>query len=342
MGRTKKIALTAVFGINFLLGLQAQDLHFSQFFNSPLTTNPANTGFIPDVDYRVGAHFRNQFSSILASPYKTLSIFADGQVMRNRFDNGWLGVGAVVLSDQAGSGGLRSNKIYGSLAYHQMLGSGSLLSAGFNLGWVNKRVDLSKFTFPDQFNGIFFDNSVATGVTLSNTSVSYFDMQVGLNYAYFTNEDLYINAGYSIHHVNRPKETFFSETQDSSRIAMRHIGFINALYKANDRWILNPNAFYTIQAKATDFMIGMNANYNLSGDGDKQLIAGLYYRNGDAIIPMLGFEIKKVRFTFSYDATTSGLRNFNDSQGAQEFNLIKQGFYNETNSSTRQVVCPRF
>lgn len=28
----------------------AQDLHFSQFFNNPLLTNPANTGFIPDAD----------------------------------------------------------------------------------------------------------------------------------------------------------------------------------------------------------------------------------------------------------------------------------------------------
>ena len=33
----------------------AQDLHFSQFFNNPLPTNPANTGFIPDADYRMGA-----------------------------------------------------------------------------------------------------------------------------------------------------------------------------------------------------------------------------------------------------------------------------------------------
>lgn len=342
MVATKKILLTAALGLSVLSGLKAQDLHFSQFFNSPLTTNPANTGFIPDVDYRLGAHFRNQYASILAAPYQTLSIFADAQVMRDRFENGWLGVGAVLLNDQAGSGGLRSNKIYGSIAYHQMLGSGSLLSAGFNLGWVNKRVDLSKLTFPDQFNGIFFDNSIATSVNLANTSVSYFDMQVGMNYAYFPNEDLYVNAGYSIHHVNKPRETFFTDAADSSRIAMRHIGFINALYKLNDRVILNPNAYYTILAKASSFMAGMNANYNLSGDGDKQLIAGLYYRYGDAIIPMVGFEIKKIRFTFSYDATTSGLRSFNNAQGAQEFNLIKQGFYNETNSSTRQVVCPRF
>ena len=72
---------------------QSQDLHFSQWYNAPLVTNPANTGFIPDADYRLGAHFRNQFSSILPAPYKTLSIFADGQLMRNRFENGWLGSG---------------------------------------------------------------------------------------------------------------------------------------------------------------------------------------------------------------------------------------------------------
>src|SRR5580765_4779395 len=100
--------------VGFLVSLcsQAQDLHFSQFFNSPLTTNPANTGFIPDADYRIGAHFRNQWSSILSSPYRTLSIYGDAQVFRDRFENGWLGLGGVLLSDQAGTGGLKSTKIY--------------------------------------------------------------------------------------------------------------------------------------------------------------------------------------------------------------------------------------
>ena len=59
---------------------QGQDLHFSQFFNSPLTTNPANTGFIPDGDYRLGANFRNQWSSVMTLPYKTMSAFGDMQV----------------------------------------------------------------------------------------------------------------------------------------------------------------------------------------------------------------------------------------------------------------------
>jgi type IX secretion system PorP/SprF family membrane protein len=110
----------------------AQDLHFSQFFNSPLSTNPANTGFIPDADYRIGAHARNQFSNIMVLPYKTISVFGDAQLFRDKFENGWMGAGFLLLSDEAGEGNLKSTKIYGSLAYHQMLGNSSLLSAGFN------------------------------------------------------------------------------------------------------------------------------------------------------------------------------------------------------------------
>ncbi|MES2892841.1 MAG: PorP/SprF family type IX secretion system membrane protein [Bacteroidota bacterium] len=342
----KNIVKTLIIGLACMqvqLLVQAQDLHFSQFFNSPLTTNPANTGFIPDADYRIGAHYRNQYSNILASPYKTISVFGDAQLLRNQIDNGWLGLGGLILSDVAGSGGLRSTKIYGSLAYHQQLGNSSLLTAGFNVGWANKRIDQSKLSFPDQFDGKFFDNTLPSSVVLTNNNVSYLDVQVGLNYAYFPTEDIYVNGGYSIHHVNRPQETFFTGSPDSSRIPMRHIGFINALLKVNDRVIINPNIYYTTQAKSAEFVLGLNANYNLSGEGgEKQLLAGLYYRAGDAVIPMVGFEIKNIRFTFSYDVTTSGLRTFNNFQGANEFNLIKKGFYSENTGDVRQVFCPQF
>src|SRR6218665_4159020 len=89
-----------------------QDLHFSQYFNSPLTVNPANTGFIPDADYRLGVQYRNQWSALISAPYKTVTAFADAQVFRDRLENGWLGLGGVVLSDVAGSGNLRSTKRY--------------------------------------------------------------------------------------------------------------------------------------------------------------------------------------------------------------------------------------
>jgi len=343
MNELKNILFAAV--VFFTNSVKSQDLHFSQFFNSPLTTNPANTGFIPDADYRIGANFRNQWSSILAAPYKTVSLFADAQLFRDKLDNGWLGVGAVILNDQAGSGGLQSTKIYGSLAYHQMLGNNSLVSAGFNVGWANKRIDRTKLKFPDQFDGKFFDGNRTSEAlnALVNTNVSYFDMQAGLNYAYFPTDDIYINGGYSIHHVNRPQETFFTERADSSRISMRHIGFVNAVLKVNQRVIINPNMYYTNQAKASAIVLGLTANYNLSGEGGvMQLIGGVYYRVGDAAIPMLGFVYKNISFTFSYDATISALKNYTNMNGAQELSLLNKGFYNESNGDTRQIICPKF
>ncbi|WP_282456945.1 type IX secretion system membrane protein PorP/SprF [Chitinophaga sedimenti] len=99
----------------------ARDLHFSQFFNSPLTTNPANTGFIPDGNYRLGVNYRNQWSSIPV-PYKTMSAFGDFQLFREQLTYGWVGVGGMFLRDVAGAGDLTSTKAYGSVAYHQLMG----------------------------------------------------------------------------------------------------------------------------------------------------------------------------------------------------------------------------
>lgn len=342
MKRKIKILIAIIFGLQAQL-LQAQDLHFSQFFNSPLTTNPANTGFIPDADFRLGATYRNQWSSVMTVPYKTISAFGDAQFMRDKLENGWLGLGGLVLNDVAGSGSLTSTKVYGSIAYHQMLGLSSLVSAGFNIGWANKRVDATKLTFPDQFDGKFFDisrNSIAKNAVLVNSNVSYLDIHAGMNYAYFPDENVYINAGYAIQHVNRPKETFFGDNVNENLIAMRHNGFVNAILKLNDRVIVNPNAYFSTQAKSTELVLGMNANYNLSEFGEKQLIAGVYYRLGDAVIPMLGFELNRIQFAFSYDVTLSNLRNFNGYRGASEFSIIKKGFYPD--NVDRLSLCPKF
>jgi type IX secretion system PorP/SprF family membrane protein len=287
-------------------------------------------------------HYRNQWSSILAAPYKTVSAFADAQVLRNKIENGWLGLGAYILSDVAGSGTLRSTQVYGSLAYHQMLGRGSLVTAGFNMGWANKQIDASKLTFPDQFNGVFFDNTIQNNDdVLNKTNVSFFDMQAGVNYAYFPTENVYINVGYSIQHVNSPKESFFEGNTNDSKLPIRHIGFVSAILKPNDKVILNPNAYFTTQAKSNELMFGLNANYSLEDGGSKQLIVGAYYRWGDAAVAVAGIEINHIRFTFSYDITTSALSQFNNSEGATEFNLLKKGFYDDTNTP-RQSLCPEF
>ena len=119
MKTIKYFSLLAACGLQLVAS--SQDLHFSQFMNSPLLTNPANTGFIPAADSRLGMNYRNQWSSIMTVPYKTMSAYGDVQVFRNRIETGWMGLGGVILHDVAGSGNLTSTKLYGSVAYHQMI-----------------------------------------------------------------------------------------------------------------------------------------------------------------------------------------------------------------------------
>ncbi|HEX6914686.1 MAG TPA: PorP/SprF family type IX secretion system membrane protein, partial [Chitinophagaceae bacterium] len=131
----------------------AQDLHFSQYYNAPLLVNPANTGFNPDFDYRIGANYRTQWATVMSNRYKTMSIWGDVQLFNNRFDNAWVGVGGAVLKDAAGAGNLAATRVYGSVAYHQLIGLNSLVSLGMNAGFVTKSIDATKLTFDNQWNG---------------------------------------------------------------------------------------------------------------------------------------------------------------------------------------------
>jgi len=329
----RTILLTTLFFIYD--GIWAQDLHFAQYFNAPLLVNPANTGFIPDGAYRLGMNYRKQWANI-GNPYKTFSAFGDVQLYGNRLENGWIGVGGALLRDVAGTGNLTSTKAFAAIAYHQALGLGSLLSAGFNIGYVNKKIDFTKLIFDNQWNGKFFDVTAPSGETFATSQVSYFTLQAGLNYAYYPNENTYINIGASVSNINRPRESFFSSGLADNKLAQRYTAFLNGSFRAGPVWILNPNIYVSKMTSAWEVVMGGTAQRNLSGDGNTQFIMGAYYRNSDAVIPVIGFQQSGYKFTFSYDVTASDLKNYNQSRGAYEVSVIKQGLFNHA----QDIKCP--
>jgi type IX secretion system PorP/SprF family membrane protein len=316
----------------------AQDLHFSQYFNAPLLVNPANTGFNPDYDFRIGANYRDQWANV-GTPYRTMSAWGDVKLFTNRFENGWVGVGGALYKDMAGSGSLGTTKAYASVAYHQMLGYNSLLSGGFSVGYTNKRIDVTKLSFDDQWNGKFFDISIPTGEPFANSQVSYLDLQMGLNYAYFASENVYFNAGISVKHINNPRESFYDPTVSDSRVYRRYTAFVNSSIKLQDVWIFNPNLYVSKMGNVWETVIGFNANRDLSGDGSQQLILGLYYRHNDAVIPVAGYEVNDLRITLNYDATISTLGGLNGTRGAYELSIVKSGIFSSMGGG-RSVRCP--
>ena len=339
--------MRSFFKINFIFfiilfsvkNLYAQDLHFSQYFNAPLLVNPANTGFNPEFDYRIGGNYRNQWQSVTTNPYKTMSVWGDAQLFTNRFDEAWVGVGGALLQDVAGSGNLTTTRAYLSVAYHQIMGLNSLLSGGFNIGFTQKRIDLTKLTFNTQWNGTFFDINIPSGEPFVYNSASYFTLQAGLKYSWFATDNLYLSAGISALNVNNPNESFFNTNNDFTRVKPRYTFFADASLMVDKVWILNPNFYYSTMGTAKEIVFGgiIQRDLSASGDGSLQLLAGGYYRVSDAIIPMIGFDIKNFKITFNYDATTSSLKTFNQSRGAYEISIVKSGSYKGREKS---IKCP--
>lgn len=316
----------------------AQQLHFSQYFNTPLLVNPANTGFNPDYDYRIGGSYRNQWANMLSNPYQTTNLWGDAQLFINKIESGWAGIGGTIYKDQAGTGNLSTTQGYLSFAYHHMAGNSSLLSLGFNAGMVNQQVDASKLIFDNQWNNTSGQFNGGIGESLDKTNINYFDLHVGVNYAYFLNDRAYFNLGLSAEHLNTPTASFFAASSGlSQKVPVRYNFFLNANYKIEDLWILNPNMYISESNGSNEVVLGINVMRNLSDDGTKQLIAGVYYRNKDAIIPMVGYQTNDLMFTVNYDITTSALSKLNGLQGAYEASIIKRAIYMKGH---RGIKCP--
>jgi hypothetical protein len=105
-------------------------------------------------------------------------------------------------------------------------------------------------------------------VQIDQPNVNFFDMQIGMNYAYFPTNNLYLNGGFSIQHINRARESFFTTDPAGfdSRIPARYIGFVNASIKVLDQVIINPGAgIIRSMAGAQEVSLGLNAQLRSGG-----------------------------------------------------------------------------
>src|SRR5690242_4420914 len=98
---------------------KAQDIHFSQFYASPLTLNPAFSGF-HDGTFRVAGIYRNQWRSV-TTPFQTFGVSFDMRLLQKKLKKDVFGVGGVVVYDKAGDGNLTNMGILASASYHKAL-----------------------------------------------------------------------------------------------------------------------------------------------------------------------------------------------------------------------------
>jgi len=330
----------------FSLQATAQDVHFTQYFASPLTLNPANTGLV-NCTWRLSSNYRSQWGAVNSVPYQTGTISYDMAILKNKLRGDVLGIGILGLYDRAGSGALQNTTAGISLAYHKNLSNDPdrphTLSFGAQCYLVQKSIDQQKLIFENMVNPITGQVQFASGEPIVQMD-PYPDHNLGIMYTGQINEKSSIYAGLSYYHITRPNETFLGE---SIRINSRVSATLGGSFQMNDNTILYASGLYQQQGKASELVVGAASGFILNPTHEDQVghtifYLGAWYRYNDALSPYVGFEWGQKKFGLSYDVNLSSFTPATLGQGGLELSLIYSGCFNRTSSQSYNFACPRF
>ncbi|MCW3103478.1 MAG: hypothetical protein JWO09_1918 [Bacteroidetes bacterium] len=340
----KKILFTACLLYAGSATIFAQDIHFSQYTQTPSLVNPALTGISNVV--RASVIYKDQWRSITV-PYKTYGASFEmkfkgsnwekaGSHMTKIYKKAFnrMAGGLSFYSDKAGDGNMGSTQVNLSLATFVPLNKLSSLSLGLQGSLVQRKIDYAKLVFPDQYSGTTYDPNMAQGESYSTNNFIYPDFAGGIAWSYGYNEksigannEFRANVGVSMYHFNQPKQQFLSGTRErlSSKYLV-HGDFLIGI--PNSNVALAPSYIVEIQNPSTEVVAGMMLKYYFSQDSKytgylkkSALGLGAYYRNRDALILSLLIEYQQYAVGISYDLNTSKLRNASTGRGGPEIFL---------------------
>lgn len=231
------------------------------------------------------------------------------------------GIGLVVESDNVGF----DKDINLSVAYSYIAGLGKgKLGIGINLGMLNKAIS-PEWSIPNGDN--FTPPSGDPLIPESKESFVAFDAGLGL---FYKTDNYY--AGFSVTHLNQPKIRYSKGTPYISRHYYLTGGY--TLQLPNPSLELLPSVFALSDGKVTQFTVSTLIRYN------KKAWGGVSYRNGDALIGNVGFELYNgLRIGYAYDFPISDIRK--NTIGSHEF-IVNYCFELSTGKSPMKYKSIRF
>jgi type IX secretion system PorP/SprF family membrane protein len=337
LNRTIQI-IAILAALHLRLAAFSQDIHFSQFFETPLLRNPSLAGIFTG-DIRAQAVFRDQWNSV-TNAYKTGSLNAEYKMHVGKSQD-FVTAGIAILYDKAGTIGLTTTEILPVFNYHKSLSAdrNRYLSLGFMGGMVQHRFDPSKVTTNSQYNG------TGIGENFVQSQYTYLDGSAGMSY----NSDLDDNPadnyyiGIAYHHFTKPNSSFYQ----------------NATIELNPKWVFSGGlrfgvsdyAYLIIQADQSmqgsfkETVAGAMYGLKLGQDPDHPdyiINGGAFLRWNDALIPVIKVDYSPFSFALSYDVNISKLKPSSYGRGGFELSVSYIGFLNRDNSSANFSHCPRF
>jgi type IX secretion system PorP/SprF family membrane protein len=317
---TRLILLLGIFAHSLVNEAFAQDPQYSQFYANPIYLNPAFAG--TNRCPRLNMNYRNQWPG-LTGTFVTTTVAYDQHV-----DGLSGGLGFMVTNDRAGEGTLNTTEASVIYSYQLNVSRNFSLKAGFQATFLQKRLDWSKLTFGDQIDprrGFIYE----TQEQQANDNVNTVDFSAGvLGFS----KNFYF--GGAVHHITEPNEALIRP--NVSRLPRRYTGHIGAVIPIGGKYSessISPNVLYNRQGDFQQINIGLYAKKG-------PIIGGLWYRDRDAFIILIGFENDLFKFGYSYDITISqlGMQTF----GSHELSLGLRFGCKPKKKTFRTVNCPSF
>ena len=336
--------------------VEAQDIHFSQYYASPLTLNPALTGKFNGL-WRVTGIYRDQYRNAPQQnpqAYMTPSASVDFSLLKNKLKTDALGVGAVVFYDQVG--GLKTMKASLSLAYHKGLDKNNKYHLGFGVQGIygNRQVDYD-YTFEEELisNPTFVDDQYLANAPTVNS----IDMNAGLFFDGAFTDWMTFYGGYSFMNILRHDDDFIADAggQALNQTPFRHVAHGGFEFEVGEKLLIIPGALYQTTSKTREINFGSTFGYNLfknKGEENQKkttLFLGAWYRWDVAVIAKAGVDFQNFRITGAYDIGGVGAigRDLKDDVGAKMPNAFEIavsyfGPYKEKPTSDTYLFNPRF
>jgi type IX secretion system PorP/SprF family membrane protein len=346
--------LIMLFSMSFVQ-LNAQDLHFTNYFITPTFFNPAQTGAFAG-NLRGALLYRDQWRSVTSNPFQQAVISFDSPLLFGLSKQHWIGVGATLFYDRAGSPGQTWNGIYPGIAYHIGLDKQfkNVFTIGVQYGFATRGYNTDGWISEDEALGINVpingglspDRGLIQGDPTNNEdfSAGYGDLNVGILYKSTIDKFSKFEIGAAMMHVLNPSFDFaksdslttFNKNEIGSRINA-HVKYRRA---SGPQMIWEPSLYYSSIPGASNIQIQLRNQYLLKKNGDFSIISGLGFRVGDSVQLLTGVQYKDWLIALSYDYGVSDLA----SEGiatAYELGVQKLFIFNKKPKVTPIIYCPR-
>jgi len=320
---------------------KAQDIHFSQYMNSPLNLNPALSGF-HNHQFRFILNHRNQWSSV-TEPYRTYSASADMPLWKRKRQSDMFGLGVLFNNDRAGDSQYGTTQGAVSISYVKALSrkNRNLLGIGMQFFYSQNSIDYTKLYFPNQWNGHIYDPNQQTGENFSINSFSYFDVSAGIHWFSIANSKLRFNSGFSVWHINQPGQSLMNDSK--IQLSVKYLLYSEAQIDLDRSNALFPSIYGAHQGPFNELTFGMRYQHLIHPNKKNYtaMSAGLFARNADALIILLGLDYKNFKITGSYDINYSSLHSASNYLGGYEISVT---FFIDKHkvSKPSDLPCPIF